>query len=144
MIHPTALVNLKPVQFHARHTQTHTNSMCKLGQPHSLTLSFPPFTFPSHSPPPHTNTHACTHKTTNNHSAWPLPHDLSSLLPWQGSSDEIRMTTGMTQSVAVESLHRVKSRERVCALNKSNLLWFMGKLVCMHLWYTSSLRMYSV
>lgn len=28
----------------------------------------------------------------------------------------------------------------VCALNKSNLLWFMARLVCMHLWYTSSLH----
>lgn len=43
----------------------------------------------------------------------PLLHDSSSLLPWQGSWDEIRMTTGMTQSVAVESLRGVK--RRVCA-----------------------------
>lgn len=51
----------------------------------------------------------------------PLLHDLSSLLPWQGSWDEIRMTTGMTQSVAVESLRGVKWKVRagwcVCGAN---------------------------
>lgn len=48
------------------------------------------------------------------HSPWPLPHDLSSLLPWQGSSDEIRKTTGMTQCCSGK-LTRVKSRACVCA-----------------------------
>ena len=48
----------------------------------------------------------------------------------------------MTQSVAVESLHGVKWGACVCvrALDKSNLLWFMGKLVCMHLRHASSPR----
>lgn len=108
MIHPTALVNLKPCSV-VRSVQkhTHTQPCVNLTSPSSLKSAFPPFTFPSHLLCS-TQTHARTHQTTHNHSAWPLPHDLSSLLPWQGSLDEIRMTTGMTQSVAVESLHRVK------------------------------------
>lgn len=59
-------------------------------------------------------------KQARSHSAGPLLHDLRSLLPWQGCSDEIRMTTGMTQSVALESLHGVKSR--ACARARANLI----------------------
>lgn len=102
MIHPTALINSKQAQRYTRETETHINTKPtshahKPGQPPSLT----PFSL-------------CYTHAAHNRSPWPLPHDLSSLLPWQESSYEIRMTTGMTQSVAVESLHRVKSKESVC------------------------------
>lgn len=111
MIHPTALINSKQAQCYTRETETHINTKPtshahKPGQPPSLTpffLHLPSLIFSL------LHTH-----TAHNRSPWPLPHDLSSLLPWQESSYEIRMTTGMTQSVAVESLHRVKSKESVC------------------------------
>ena len=130
------------------HRHRHTQTTC--GNLASLVLqSFPPFTFPLISSERLTNTHVGPHD--DSHPPSMAPCLMTSVHYCLGRVPH--MTTGMTQSVAVESFHRVKTNcvcvfvcvfVCLCALNKSNLLWFMGKLVCMHLWYASSPRVRSV
>lgn len=117
MIHPTALIHLKPAQRYTHTQKQQTESIQPLGLTRVVLCS-----------PPHT----CTWFTL---SAGHSFMTLSSLWAWQGSSDEIRMTMGMTHSQAVESLEWIAS----------HLLWFMSQSVCLNSFVLcSSMYMFSV